>query len=188
MPTYTTKPITFSSQIIPTPLGNMVAIADIQALYLLEFCDKKNLSEELSRLCSTYKVTVIQQNNNLILNLLARELQDYFAGVLQRFTTPVCLTGTDFEQRAWHALNAIPYGTTCSYIQQATLLNKHTAFRAVARANSKNRLAIIVPCHRVINKNGNVAGYAGGIARKEWLIMHEKTKKLVLENLISSIH
>ena len=99
-----------------------------------------------------------------------RELHDYFAGVRQTFDVPLVLKGTEFQERVWRELIRIPYGETISYEQLAIRIGKPTASRAVGMANGRNRLPIIVPCHRVIQKNGQLRGYGGGLWRKQFLL------------------
>ncbi|XKH59504.1 methylated-DNA--[protein]-cysteine S-methyltransferase [Halomonas sediminis] len=101
------------------------------------------------------------------------QLEEYFAGRRQRFDIPLAAVGTPFQQRVWAQLSAIPYGTTCSYSAIAARLQQPTAARAVGMANSRNPIAIVVPCHRVIGGNGSLTGYAGGLPRKQWLLHHE---------------
>jgi AraC family transcriptional regulator of adaptative response/methylated-DNA-[protein]-cysteine methyltransferase len=101
-------------------------------------------------------------------------LDNYFAGKLKQFKTPIFWSGSVFQKIVWDALVRIPYGETRSYADVAASLGKPSAFRAVANANGANPLAIVVPCHRVINTDGGLGGYGGGLARKKWLIDHEK--------------
>ncbi|HEV7737443.1 MAG TPA: methylated-DNA--[protein]-cysteine S-methyltransferase, partial [Chlamydiales bacterium] len=108
-----------------------------------------------------------------LLDSLQEELAQYFAGNLQTFKTPVHFTGTPFQVRVWEELQKISYGTTISYAMLAANIGKPTAFRAVARANGANKLAIIIPCHRVIYANGALGGYSGGLARKPQLLAVE---------------
>ncbi|WP_110687649.1 methylated-DNA--[protein]-cysteine S-methyltransferase [Salinicola aestuarinus] len=103
----------------------------------------------------------------------ARQLQAYFAGELERFELALSPQGTDFQQRVWQALAAIPWGETKSYRELAVAIEHPTASRAVGMANARNPLPIIVPCHRVIGTDGTLTGYAGGLARKRWLLEHE---------------
>jgi AraC family transcriptional regulator of adaptative response/methylated-DNA-[protein]-cysteine methyltransferase len=102
----------------------------------------------------------------------------YFDGNLTEFKTPLFFLGSSFQKQVWEALRKIPFGQTRSYAEMATFIGKPSAFRAVANANGANQLAIVVPCHRVINTNGDLAGYGGGIARKKWLIHHEQKRRL----------
>jgi AraC family transcriptional regulator, regulatory protein of adaptative response / methylated-DNA-[protein]-cysteine methyltransferase len=164
---------TLLSKTIDTPLGPMTAIADQQGLYLLEFTDQPSIAREMVFLKKHLK-TDIKTGESDLLNILTSEIARYFNNQLTHFKTPCHLIGTTFQTRVWNALCNIPYGHTHSYGEIARTLNYPTAYRAVAKANSTNRLAIIVPCHRVINANGQIGGYAGGITRKKWLLIHEK--------------
>jgi methylated-DNA-[protein]-cysteine S-methyltransferase len=111
-----------------------------------------------------------------ILTLAVNELSLYFAGKLKIFSVPCVARGTNFQQQVWQALQSIPYGETWSYQQLANRIDNPRAVRAVGLANGKNPISIIVPCHRVIGKNGKLTGYAGGIERKAWLLAHETQK------------
>lgn len=158
---------------LDTPLGPMIAIANEEALYLLEFVDRRGLEKEIERLRQKTKSAIIPGHTQAI-DSIEQELQQYFAGKLQEFKTPLCLSGSPFQQSVWEELKRIPYGTTISYSDLAIVIDRPTAFRAVAQANGANQFAIIIPCHRVINMNGELGGYGGGISRKKWLIQHEK--------------
>lgn len=157
---------------LDTPLGPMLAIADDQALYLLEFVDRRGLEREILRLRQKLHATIIPGETSVI-HAITEELKHYFAGRLREFKTPLHLLGSPFQQQVWQALQEIPYGETISYADLAKQIGRHTVFRAVANANGANQLAIIIPCHRVINTNGQLGGYGGGLVRKEWLIRHE---------------
>lgn len=156
-----------------TPLGPMIAIADEQALYLLEFVERVNLERTIESLKQLTQSTIVSGDTKVHQSLKS-ELKDYFNGSLQEFKTPLFLIGSLFAQRVWCELQKIPHGQTRSYKQIAQALGQPTAYRAVARANSTNRLALIVPCHRVININNTLGGYAGGLHRKAWLLDHER--------------
>lgn len=160
---------------INTPLGPMVAIADDNALYLLEFITRMGLERELKRL--TQKGFSLTLGNSASLKSIESELTAYFAGSLKTFKTPYQVLGSPFQQQVWHLLSKIPFGETISYKQQAEYLDKPTAYRAVANANGRNQLAIIVPCHRVIASNGHLGGYGGGLIIKQWLLKHEEQYK-----------
>lgn len=162
----------FSSLQLNTPLGPMIAIGDHQALYLLEFVDRAKLERKVEQLRKRAKATIIP-GSTPILQSIASELTDYFSGDLRQFETPVSFLGSDFQHGAWKALQQIPFGNTCSYAQMACSIGRKSAYRAVANANGANLLSIIVPCHRVINKDGKLGGYGGGLSRKEWLLMFE---------------
>ncbi|OAI49751.1 hypothetical protein AYO45_02105 [Gammaproteobacteria bacterium SCGC AG-212-F23] len=157
---------------LDTPLGPMIAIADETALYLLEFMDRKAFEQKIIRFLQKTKSKLITEITKPI-GSIREELINYFNGTLKNFKTPIHYLGSPFQQKVWQALTKISYGKTKSYLQLAETIGKPTAFRAVAQANSTNPLAIIVPCHRVINANGNLGGYAAGIIRKKWLLEHE---------------
>lgn len=157
---------------IDTKLGPMIAIANENALYLLEFVDRRGLEREVERLRNRTKSAIIPGNTPII-KLVEMELKQYFAGELTKFTTPLFLIGSDFQKNVWDALQKIPLGKTSSYLNIAQSIGKPNAFRAVANANGLNQLAIVIPCHRVINANGDIGGYGGGVPRKEWLINFE---------------
>jgi AraC family transcriptional regulator of adaptative response/methylated-DNA-[protein]-cysteine methyltransferase len=157
---------------IDTKLGPMIAISDEHALYLLEFVDRRGLEREVERLRQRTRSAVVP-GMTAPLQSIEQELERYFEGSLQEFQTPVCMQGSPFQMLAWEALQRIPYGETRSYAEMAASIGRPTAYRAIANANGSNQLAIIIPCHRVRNTDGSLAGYAGGVARKKWLIEHE---------------
>lgn len=158
---------------LDTPLGPMVAIASEDALYLLEFVDRRELERKVERLGQRTKSAIIPGTNAPIVSI-EQELKAWFDGTLKTFKTPLFLLGSPFQKSVWEALCLIPYGETRSYLQQATMLCSPSACRAVANANGANQIAIVIPCHRIINSNGELGGYGGGIVRKQWLIAHEK--------------
>jgi len=158
---------------LDTKLGPMIAIADEDVLYLLEFVDRRGLEREVERLRQRTKSAIIPGTTPPI-HSIENELSQYFDGELREFKTPLHFLGSPFQKRVWEELQKIPFGETRSYADIAAAIGKPTAFRAVANANGANQFAIIVPCHRVINTNGELGGYGGGIARKKWLINHEK--------------
>lgn len=157
---------------IDTPLGQMVAISDDNALYLLEFVDNSNLEFKVKQIVNKTKSNLVLEDSEPI-NLIRTELNQYFAGTLKEFKTPIVLLGTEFQKTVWQELKEVPYGQTRSYANIATLIKRPSAFRAVAQANSSNYMPIIIPCHRIINSNGKLCGYSGGIAHKKWLLVHE---------------
>jgi len=107
--------------------------------------------------------------------VLQGELANYFARSLRAFSVPLVYPGTAFQRRVWEQLLAIPYGETCSYEQIAVAVGEPRAVRAVGRANGLNRVAILIPCHRVVNKNGELGGYGGGLRRKQYLLDLERS-------------
>lgn len=159
---------------IETPLGSMLGIASEQGVCMLEFMDRRGLQTQLDTLRRRI-VGAVVPGTNVMLERLEREIDAYFKGKLDVFTTPLDVPGTEFQQRVWDALRKIPLGKTRSYAQIARAIAQPTAVRAVARANGDNRIAIIIPCHRVIGSDGSLTGYAGGLRRKEWLLDHERT-------------
>ncbi|ACE05724.1 hypothetical protein Aasi_0286 [Candidatus Amoebophilus asiaticus 5a2] len=158
---------------IDTPLGPMLAITDEEFLYLLEFVDQHNLERKLERLRSNLRAVIVPGRTQLT-QQIESELNKYFEGSLKEFKIPIYLLGSSFQQLVWSKLMTIPYGQTRSYGEQAKALGKETAYRAVASANGTNKIAIVIPCHRIINNNGKLGGYSGGIHRKKWLIDHER--------------
>lgn len=155
-----------------SPIGEMISIASDKALFLLEFTERKALKPEIERLQKNTRASVVK-GSTIISKQIESELEAYFAKELFQFKTPIQLLGTDFQKHVWQTLRTIPAGQTYSYAELAQSIGRNKAYRAVAKANSTNQLAIIVPCHRVINANGNLGGYAAGVERKQWLLTHE---------------
>lgn len=156
-----------------TPLGPMVAGVTDEGVCLLEFADRRMLETQMKKLRKYLNAALIP-GQHVLLDRLAEELQEYFAGNRQEFDLPLITPGTAFQQQVWESLMTIPRGQTRSYQEQAKLLGKPKAVRAVANANGANRIAIIIPCHRVIGSDGKLTGYGGGIWRKQWLLEHER--------------
>lgn len=161
---------------IDTPLGPMMAIGDETSLYLLEFVDRRGLEIEIEKLRKRTHAAIVPGKTAPIRSI-EKELQLYFKGNLNHFQTPIKLIGSPFQKDVWAELQKIPMGQTRSYSEIAKSIKNPRAIRAVARANGANQLALIVPCHRVINSNGDLGGYGGGIARKKWLLSQEKSFK-----------
>lgn len=160
---------------LKTPLGVMLTVADQKALYLLAFVDEGEWERKLRHLSQSTGLSIKQGLTDPIV-AVREELEQYFAHRLTRFETPLRFVGTPFERQVWAALCQIPYGSTFTYKQVAEAVGHPTAFRAVARANASNRLALMVPCHRVVRSNGQLGGYDGGITRKVALIELEKAQ------------
>lgn len=158
---------------LDTPLGPMIAIANEDGLYLLEFVDRRGLEREVERLRQKTKSAIIPGDTSAS-SSIKKELVEYFDGKLKIFKTPIFLMGSPFQKQVWDELKKIPSGEVRTYSQIAQAIERPTAFRAVAQANGANQLAIVIPCHRVINTNGDIGGYGGGLTRKEWLLNHEK--------------
>lgn len=164
--------MTLKSSYIDTPLGVMNAIADEKSLYFLEFSDHSGLEKKIEKLKLQVNANIVPGKCPLIYQV-EDELKKYFDGSLKEFKTPLHFLGSAFQNIVWSELINIPYGQTKSYASQALAIKKQKAVRAVANANGANRIAIVIPCHRVINTNGNLGGYGGGITRKKWLIEFE---------------
>jgi AraC family transcriptional regulator of adaptative response/methylated-DNA-[protein]-cysteine methyltransferase len=158
-----------------TPLGPMFAGASSRGLCLLEFTDRRMLETQIKRLTKLLNAKFIT-GEHPVFDLLSKQLKQYFAGTLTEFTVPLDLPGTQFQQQVWQVLQTIPFGKTRSYQQQAEAINNPKAVRAVAKANGDNRISIIIPCHRVIGKNGQLTGYGGGLWRKQRLLELETGK------------
>lgn len=157
---------------IDTPLGPMLAGTTKDSVCLLEFTDRRMLETQLKQLRRHFKATFVPGVTDLG-RQLEDELSRYFEGTLRDFTVPLVTPGTPFQEKVWAALRDVPYGETRSYGAQAKAMDNPNAVRAVARANGENRIAIIIPCHRIIGSDGSLTGYGGGIWRKQWLLEHE---------------
>ena len=158
---------------INTPLGVMLAGVTNNSLCLLSFLNDNEQTIEnidVKQRWSGYS----KFGKHEILNLIRKQLDEYFVGKRQVFTVPLDLYGTEFQCSVWQELIKIPYGVCYSYQEQAKILGKPKAVRAVANANRQNRIAIVVPCHRVIGKNGHLTGYRAGIWRKKELLALEQ--------------
>ena len=158
---------------IDTPLGPMLAIANDDGLCLLEFVDRRMLQTQLATLRRRFDCAIVP-GENVHLRKIDDELARYFAGTLKRFTVPLVLRGTPFQIKMWKRLMGIPRGQTLSYAQLARDIGVKDAQRAVGKANGDNRLAIIIPCHRVVRSDGTLCGYGGGLWRKKFLLDLER--------------
>jgi methylated-DNA-[protein]-cysteine S-methyltransferase len=152
-------------RIVPSPVGALGLVAEDDALVALRFEDR-----------ATEPVADAEPapEEHAILDAAARELSEYFSRARRRFTVPLRPHGTEFQLQVWAALRDIPYGETRSYVDIARALGRPGASRAVGAANHANPIALIVPCHRVIGSGGALAGYAGGVEIKRWLLAHER--------------
>ena len=155
-----------------TPIGPMFICATEKGVCLLEFVDRRMLETEFKDLQKLLNAKILIGKNEHSKKAKS-ELKEYFEGLRKDFTFSLDSPGTEFQITVWKGLESIPYGTTSSYLEQATKLNKPKAVRAVASANGFNRIAIVIPCHRVIGKDGKLTGYGGGLERKRWLLNHE---------------
>ena len=156
-----------------TPLGPMFIGSTEKGICLLEFTDRKMLETEFRDLQKLLQATILTGENEPI-RQTKKELKEYFEGKRKHFDVPLDFPGTIFQKEVWRALQKVELGHTISYTQLANTLGKPSAPRAVARANGSNRIAIMIPCHRIIGKNGHLTGYGGGLERKKWLLNFEK--------------
>jgi methylated-DNA-[protein]-cysteine S-methyltransferase len=140
-----------------SPVGDLQIESENNKITLVRFCREGRLEEIPS--------AAVDQ--------CIRELDEYFNKGRKYFSVELDLRGNEFQVKAWNELLAIPYGKTNSYQQQAIRVGDHNLSRAVGLANNQNPIAIIVPCHRVIGKNGDLVGFGGGLENKEWLLQHE---------------
>jgi len=154
---------------ITTPLGPMLVVASDTALHLLEFTDRRMLATQLERLRKLAD-SVITPGPSKIIARTESELVEYFEGRRKEFSIPLAIAGTPFQESVWQELLRIPFGKTLSYDGLATRIGRTGAQRAVGTANGCNRIAIIVPCHRVIRSDGTLSGYGGGVWRKQRLL------------------
>ncbi len=161
---------------LDTLLGPMLAVSDDKAIYLLEFVDRYDLEQEIEQLKTQTNSVIILGGSDPI-DSIETELKYYFEGKLKEFKTPLHLLGSPFQKLAWDALIDIPYGTTISYANLATAAGMEPVCETISEVNKANKLAIVIPCHRIINGDGGLDGYACGARRKEWLINHEKKFK-----------
>ena len=158
---------------IDTPLGAMIAVSDARALHLLEFADRPALPRSLRHLMARARGR-LGFGRFAPTDQVEAELRAFFAGEAATFDTPLALEGSAFARSVWAALRAIPAGETRSYSAIAAQIGRPEAVRAVARANGANRIALVVPCHRVIGADGTLTGYGGGLWRKRTLIDLER--------------
>lgn len=140
---------------------------------ILEICESENKILSIDFVDEKNKV----YSSSSILKECIRELDDYFNGRLKRFNLDLFISGSDFQKKVWKELMNIPYGEVVSYGEVARLIGNSKASRAVGNANNKNKIPIIIPCHRVVGSTGKLTGYAGGLWRKEWLLKHERRYK-----------
>ena len=166
-------PITLISTTIDTPLCPMRAATTDRGICLLEMGSPERRTRETSELEAAFQCEMCTGTHPL-LDQLSAELASYFNGDLQHFTVPLDTPGTDWQRSVWGELVKIPFGQTSSYGDLATRLNNPGGSRAVGLANGRNRVSIVIPCHRVIAADGTLHGYGGGIERKRWLLDHEQ--------------
>lgn len=162
---------------IGSPLGPLLAGANDEGVCLLEYTDRRMLEKNLATLRRRFRCAVVPGEHRW-LTQLRRELAEYFSGRRREFTVPIGLRGTPFQEKVWGELRRIPHGKTISYEELAHRIGQPAARRAVARANGMNRICILVPCHRVVGKDGSLTGYGGGLWRKRLLLELERPGQL----------
>ena len=158
-----------------TPIGQMYASATEAGICMLEFTDRKMLATELKELMKHNNAKFIA-GDSFYFSEIEKELTKYFKGELHNFNVKLDAPGSPFQKRVWNKLQKITFGKTISYKQLAVSLNSPDSVRAVANANGRNRISIIIPCHRVIGEDGSLTGYGGGLHRKKWLLDFESTQ------------
>jgi len=162
---------------LESPLGPLVMGATNKGVCLLEFSDRRMLETQFTTLRNRFECAIVPGNHEH-LEQLEEELARYLAGKLTEFQVPLIYPGTPFQQKVWSGLLQIPYGETCSYEDLARAVGSPNAQRAVGTANGMNRIAIVIPCHRVVNKDGQLGGYGGGLWRKKYLLDLERRVKV----------
>jgi len=158
--------------LVDTPLGPMLAGATDDGVCLAEFADRRMLPTQLETLRRRlHRPIVAGSHPNL--DRLRAQLTEYFAGERPTFDLPLVAPGSAFQQRTWAELRALGTGSTVTYEELARRVGRPRAQRAVGTANGANRIAVVIPCHRVVRKSGETGNYGGGRWRKEWLLAHE---------------
>ncbi len=152
-----------------SPLGQLIIVGDEDAVCMVEFCDRRNFEKQMQSLRKYYGAE-IASGETAPMRAMRGELEKYFAGELRSFSTPIKFAGSPLQQCVWAALLAVPYAETRSYAHLARAIERPTAVRAVARAVGENRLAIVLPCHRIVGADGRLTGYSGGLTRKRFLL------------------
>lgn len=158
--------------LIDTPLGPMLAGATDDGICLAEFADRRMLPTQLDTLRRRLRRPILA-GSHAHLDRLRTELAEYFAGDRRAFDLPLVAPGSAFQQRTWAELRRLHAGSTVSYEELAERVGRPKAQRAVGTANGANRIAVVIPCHRVVRKSGETGNYGGGRWRKEWLLAHE---------------
>ena len=161
----------YYTQIDDSPVGPLLLAGNQDALHVLAF----GVGSRPREIDAAWQPDV-----KGVLGPIREELDQYFAGRLKKFSTPVAFNGTQFQNTVWRELQRIPYGETISYLDLAKRIKKPAAVRAVGMANGANPVAIIVPCHRVIGSNGSLTGFGGGLPTKRALLELEKGQRTLL--------
>jgi AraC family transcriptional regulator of adaptative response/methylated-DNA-[protein]-cysteine methyltransferase len=160
---------------VETPIGPMIAGATAAGICLLEFTERRIIEDQMNRISSLLSSSLVLVEHPLH-HRLQQELDEYFQGRRTGFSLPLVYPGSEFQMRVWQALLRIPYGKTRSYEAIAREIGSPGSMRAVGHANGLNRISILIPCHRVVNKNGSLGGYGGGLCRKRHLLNLENPR------------
>ncbi|MHB8998775.1 MAG: bifunctional transcriptional activator/DNA repair enzyme AdaA [Thermoanaerobaculia bacterium] len=160
---------TIVTRLYDSPLGSMLVAATRSGVCLLEFTDRRMLEFELRTVRKRFRAAIVPGDSEILRQAVA-ELDEYFGGMRREFMVPLAAPGSAFQEQVWTALRRVPYGETRSYEQLARTIGRPDAIRAVARANGFNRIAIMIPCHRILTKDWQLGGYGGGIWRKHRLL------------------
>lgn len=158
---------------VESPMGPLLAAANASHVVLLEFTERRMLEAQFDTLRRRFRAAIVP-GENAHLSQLRRELGEYFDGRRRRFTVPLAYPGTPFQQKVWDELLKIPYGETRSYKDIARAVGSPAAVRAVGTTNGLNRICVVIPCHRVVNNDGKLGGYGGGLWRKQALLSLER--------------
>ena len=160
---------------LASPVGALLIVVSEAGVQRVDFLDDSKIVH-----CSDGMRSVVVQSTSKqftgkhpLLCETVVQLVEYFEGNREKFSLPIDVAGTDFQRQAWLALADVPFGETATYKQQAERIGRPKAVRAVGVANSKNPVAIVLPCHRIIGSDGSLTGYAGGLDKKQWLLRHE---------------
>jgi len=164
------------TELIESPVGPLLIGATDVGICLLEFSDRRAIEKQVEVVRRRLGWAVVPGKHRH-LDALRRQLTEYFAGARRRFNVPLVYPGTEFQRKVWEGLLRIPYGETWSYERLAEEVGSPGAQRAVGTANGANRIAIVIPCHRVVNKDGKLGGYGGGLWRKQTLLDLESTHR-----------
>ena len=159
---------------LETPVGIMLAAGDDNHLYMLNYIEQSSMERKAAVIQKKLQAR-LEMGDASTIRSVTREMKEYFDGKRQEFETPVAMVGTSFQMRVWTELRRVPFGSTIIYAELAKRIEKPAAFRAVAQASSQNPLAIVIPCHRVINNDGSLGGYSAGLDRKRWLLDFEQS-------------
>ena len=156
-----------------SPVGPLIAAATDDALCLLQFSEAAAVEHRIAELARHYADS-LRSGSSAVLDELWRQLEQYFRGERREFALPLAYPGSEFQEEVWSALQEIRYGETWSYLDLARRIGDTAATRAVGAANGANPIAIVIPCHRVVNANGDLGGYGGGLWRKRILLDLER--------------